>query len=200
MKFEKINFKEKSSRRIYEDYVKRINLTTKSLSKEGQNEILMELNSHIYEGLQQNKNQNEIDRLLDVLEKLGAPEETLRLLIADKKMEQATRTFNPLHMFRALALNLGNGISYVIFFILYLMLFGFVFLIFSEIFDPQSTGLFFEGNNFQALGKISPDYLKGSGTREILGSWFIPAMLFAIVIFYLIITFLLKIKRKINRT
>lgn len=200
MNLEKIKFKDSGAQRIYSDYLKRIERVVIPLPKSDRQEVLMEFNSHIYESLQQNKNESEIDRLLDVLEKLGPPEETLKPLVADKKMEQATRTFNPLHMVKALALNLGNGISYVIFFLLYLMLFGFVFMILPEIFDSSSTGLFLNGNDFQALGKINSEYLKGTATREVLGSWFIPAMLVAIVIFYILITFLLKIKRKINRT
>lgn len=199
MSIEKIQFEEKASERIYRDYLKRIEKTTKSLDKEDRQEVLMEFNSHIYEGLQQNKNSGEINRLLDILEKLGSPEEVLKPLIANKKMEQATRSFNPLHMLRALALNITNGVSYVIFFILYLSLFGFVFLIYSKITNPIETGLFFKGSYFQALGRISPEYLEGTQTHEILGNWFIPAMLLAIVISYVIITLLIRFKRIINK-
>lgn len=198
MSIEKIKFKEKASLRIYEDYLKRISRVTKGLPKKDQKEVLMEFNSHIYEGLQQNDNTNEIDRLLDVLEKLGSPEEVLKPLIADKKMEQATRTFNPLHMIRALVLNVTNGISYLIFFVLYLMLFGFVFLIYAKLTNPAETGLFFNGNNLQALGRISPAYIEGTQIHEVLGNWFIPVMLMAIVLFYVLITLLIKVKRRIN--
>lgn len=198
MSLEKIQFTNQASKRVYEDYLKRIQRTIKSLSKNDRNEILMEINSHIYEGFQQNKGNDEIDRLLDVLEKLGSPEEVLKPLVADKKMEQATRTFNPFHIAKALLLNITNGVSYIIFFALYLMLFGFVFLIFSEIVNPSGTGLFFDGNSFQALGKINPEYLEGSTIHEVLGYWFIPAMILAILISYFLITLLMKFKRKIN--
>jgi len=198
MKVSKIKFNEEASRRIYEDYLKRVARSIKSLPKKDQNEVLLEFNSHIYEGLQHNDKVNEIDRLLDVLERLGSPEKTLKPLVADKKLEQATRTFNPLHVVKALALNVGNGISYIIFFMLYLMLFGFIFLIYSEITDPKSTGLFFNGNDFQALGKINPEYLIESTTHEILGNWFIPAMLLSIIVFYFLITILLRVKRKVR--
>ena len=173
--------------------------TVKPLDTKEQNEILMEINSHIYEGLQRNKTNNEIDRLLDILDKLGVPEEMLKPLVADKKLEQATRTFNPLHIFKALSLNITNGISYVIFFILYLCLFGFVFLIYAKIKNPKGVGLFFENNQFLALGKINPEYLENSSYTEVLGNWFIPVMVLAILLFYLLITLLLKVKRKINK-
>lgn len=198
MNIEKIKFSEKASERIYEDYLKRISQVTKGLPKKDQQETLMEFNSHIYEGLQQNGNTNEIDRLLDVLEKLGRPEEVLKPLIADKKMEQATRTFNPIHMIKALALNITNGISYIIFFVLYLLLFGFVFLIYSKITNPLETGLFFNGKKFQVLGRMNSSHIESTQIHEVLGNWFIPAMLGAIVIFYILITLLIRIKRKIN--
>ena len=94
-----INFKEKTSQKIYADYIKRINRTTSVLAKDDQQDVLMEFNSHIYEGMARKSNGSEVDHLLDVLEKLGAPEEVLKPLIAQKKLEQATRSFNPVDVF-----------------------------------------------------------------------------------------------------
>lgn len=198
MRLLEIQFEEKASKRIYDKYMSQVKKTVKPLNAKEQDDILLEINSHIYEGLQQNKHNNEIDRLLDILDKLGVPDEVLKPLVADKKMEQATRSFNPWHMLKALVLNITNGISYLVFLVLYLMLFGFVFLIYSKLTKPVETGLFFDGNHFQALGRISPEYLEGTTTHELLGHWFIPAMLVAIVLFYILITLLIRIKRKIN--
>ena len=199
MKLTEIPFKRNASKRIYDDYLKRVKKTIKPLYPEDQKEILLEINSHIYEGLQHKKNENEVDALLDILDKLGPPGEVLKPLVADKKMEQATRTFNPLHIFKALILNISNGISYIIFFILYLLLFGFVFLIYAKIDDPEGVGLFLKNGKFQALGKLNPAYLEGSAYTEVLGNWFIPVMVLSIIASYLLITFLLKFKRKINK-
>ena len=199
MKLTEIPFKENASKRVYESYMKRVKKTIKPLYAKDQKEILLEINSHIYEGLQHKKAESEIDALLDILDKLGPPEEVLRPLVADKKMEQATTTFNPLHIFKALALNITNGISYVFFFILYLCLFGFVFLIYAKITNSEGVGLFINNGQFQALGKLNPEYLQDSGYTEVLGNWFIPVMLLSILVFYLLITLLLKFKRKINK-
>jgi hypothetical protein len=87
----------------------------------------------------------------------------------------------------------------LIFFILYLGLFGFVFLIFAKITNPKGVGLFFENNQFLALGKINPEYLENTTYTEVLGNWFVPVMLLSILLFYLLITLLLKLKRKINK-
>ncbi|KQO22578.1 hypothetical protein ASF10_09415 [Flavobacterium sp. Leaf82] len=201
MRIEDIKFEEKASQRIYNDYMKRIRKATASLSKINQDDIYMEFNSHIYESIQHKNGANEVDSLLDIIEKLGSPEEVLKPLVADKKLEQATKTFNPVHVFKALVLNFTNGISYIFFFVLYLFLFGFVFLIFAKIFNPSLVGLYMKKDSFSVfvLGMINPEDQIKSQTHEVLGNWFIPVMLLSIVFFYFIITLLLKFKKSINQ-
>ncbi|MEP6805411.1 MAG: hypothetical protein ABI892_12870 [Flavobacterium sp.] len=201
MKIEDIKFEQKASQRIYNDYMKRVKKATSSLSKINQDDIYMEFNSHIYESIQHRNNTNEIDSLLDIIEKLGIPEEVLKPLIADKKLEQATKTFNPVHVFKALILNFTNGVSYVFFFVLYLFLFGFVFLIFAKIFYPSLVGLHIKPHSYSVfiLGIVNPESQLKKETIEVLGNWFIPAMLLSIVLFYFFITLLLKLKKSINQ-
>ncbi|MGJ8667839.1 MAG: hypothetical protein ACSHW7_15845 [Patiriisocius sp.] len=199
MKIKEIEFKETASKRVYDSYIKRTKKAIGSLPLSDQNDILLEFNSHIYEGLQRNQNKTEIDNLLDILDKLGIPEEVLKPLVADKKMEQATKTFNPLHIIKALALNITNGISYVIFFILYSLLFGFVYLIYAKIVNPKEVGLFLQNDSFLVLGKINQEKLSDTGITEVLGNWFIPIVLLSILVSYFLITYLLKLKRKINK-
>lgn len=194
MRSASIKFNQTASERIYLDYMKRVKRVTRSLSKENQEDISMELNSHIFEAIRQKNSDNEVDSLLDVLEKIGAPEEVLKPLVADKQLEQATRTFNPVHIFKALLLNITNGISYIIFLLLYLFLFSFVFLIFAKLWNPGKVGFYYSDPSSFIFGiSNNPD------RPEILGNWFIPAMLLAIAFFYIIITFLLKLKKYINR-
>lgn len=201
MRIEDLKFEQKASQRIYNDYMKRIKKATSSLSQNNQDDIYMEFNSHIFESIQHNKEKNEIDALLDIIEKLGTPEEVLKPLVADKKLEQATRTFNPIHVFKALILNFTNGVSYIFFFVLYLFLFGFVFLIFAKIFNPSLVGLYMKKESFSVfvLGIVSPDDQIRNQTSEVLGNWFIPVMISAIVLFYFLITLLLKFKKSINQ-
>lgn len=199
MKIKEIEFNETASKRVYDSYIKRTKKAIRPLTLSDQNDILLEFNSHIYEGLQRNQNKTEIENLLDILDKLGIPEEVLKPLVADKKMEQATKTFNPLHIIKALVLNVTNGISYVIFFILYLLLFGFVYLIYAKIVNPKEVGLFFQNDSFLVLGKINQEKLSDTGITEVLGNWFIPIVLLSIFVSYFLITYLLKLKRKINK-
>jgi uncharacterized membrane protein len=197
MKSENIKFSQEASKRVYNDYMKRVRKATSSLSKQNQDDIYMEFNSHIFEAIQQKNNINEIDLLLNILEKLGIPEEVLKPLIADKKLEQATKTFNPIHVFKALILNFTNGITYIIFFFLYLLLFGFVFLIFAKIANPSQVGLFYKDASIVVLGMTSNT--NQSGITELLGNWFIPVMLISTIFFYVFITLLLKFKKSINQ-
>jgi len=196
MKLKEIQFNDQSAERIYRDYLYRIRKEVKGLNQQNQDEILMELNSHIYENLQEHPTGNEVEKLLNILEKLGRPEEILKPLVADKKLEEATKSFNPLHIFRALMLNLTNGISYIIFFILYLFLFGFVFLIGAKIWDPTEVGFFYKPGEVFVLG-LSKGLVHPSD--ELLGNWFIPAMVVSAIALYFIITLLLKLKRTINK-
>jgi uncharacterized membrane protein len=185
MKIENIKFNEVASQRIYNDYMKRVIKATNSLSTENQNDIYMEINSHIYDSLQNKKNENEIELTLDIIERLRIPEEVLKPLVADKKLEQATKKFNPIHIFKALILNFTNGISYVIFFILYLLLLlllGFVFLIFAKIIYPTEVGMFAQNNKIIAMGCIRME--DNQNVKEILGNWFIPFTLICIIVFY----------------
>lgn len=196
MRTEEIKFSQPASQRIYNDYMKRILKVTNSLSKEDKQDVYMEFNSHIFEALQHKNGANEIDVLLDVIEKLGVPEEVLKPLLADKKLEQATKTFNPIHVFKALLLNLTNGFSYVFFFVLYLLLFVFVFLIFAKIKNPSEVGFWYKNSTSFVFGLSNK--LNQGGQTELLGNAFIPVMLTSIILFYILITLLLKFKKSIN--
>jgi len=194
MKVEKLKFKDKSTERVYNNYLKRIGHAVKTLPSAEREDVLMEFNSHIYEGLQRKTAGNEMDCLLDVIDKLGEPEKVLQPLVADKKMDQAVKSFNPIHVFKALALNIGNGISYIIFAFLYLMLSSFVFLVFAKIVYPSQVGMYFLDEKFQVIGMAQDNV----GYSEVLGYWFIPVMIGAAVFFYLLITLLMKLKRALN--
>lgn len=195
MEFKKIQFKESNAQRIYDNYITSIKTATKPLVAKDRQEILMEFNSHIYESLQSNTAGAEIDKLLNAIDKLGTPEDVLKPLIADKLLDKATRSFNPVDVLRALAVNITNGISYVIFFILYLCLGVFLFLIFAKIFKGDQVGMFFKDGKFQVLGitPSSPEYV------EVLGYWFIPVMLLSMIVLYIVITLLLKLKKRITK-
>ncbi len=191
MKFKEIKFEDINAQRVYENYINNIKNVTKQLEKSDRLEVLMEFNSHIYESLQSKKDKSELAALLDSIDKLGSPEKVLKPLIAEKSLEKATKSFNPLEILKALLLNIGNGLSYIVFFLLYLSLGTFLFLIFAKLFN-NNVGMYYRDNKFQALG-----YVKGAEYYEVLGNMFIPTMLMVAIGLYILITSLLKLKKAI---
>lgn len=198
MEFKKIQFKNADSQKIYENYLKQIQSAIKKLSEEDKKDILMELNSHIYESMSKtNDESNETKNLIETIDKIGIPNEVLKPLIAEKKLNQATKTFNPIHIFQALILNFSYGIIYFIFFILYLFLFSFVVLIFGKIFFPDNVGFYYKkGEIFQYGGFLENGNLQN---YEVLGNWFIPVTIILGIISYFLLTFLLKLKKSMSK-
>ncbi len=193
-----IVFKHRTAQKIYDDYIKRIQRMVADLPKEDRLDTLMEFNSHIFESISQSQPESEVDDLMEILEKLGAPEEVLIPLKAERKLHQATKTFNPIHVFKAIVLNIGNGIVYTVFAILYLFLGVFVFCIFAKLWNPDAVGMYFNQNGFQAIGVVTGQEVESGEVYEVLGNWFIPVMLIISLVWYLLITFLLKIKKSLN--
>ncbi len=187
-----IKMKSDAAQKIYDNYAKRIKRISKVLSSEDQNDLLKEIESHVYEGMERSNRGDEVSGLMDVLERLGEPEDFLKPLVAKKKMDQALTTFNPKHVFQGLALNIGKGFKSILFSILYLFLFTFVGLIALKIAFPKKTGLFYLDGEFMGFGFIQDHALYG----EVMGWWFIPTCLLGAGIFYLVVTLLMKLFHK----
>lgn len=183
-----IEFKNIDTQRVYNDYINRSKRAVKILSAEDQEDCLMEINSYIYEYIQNNPQEKELTAMLNILERLGDPEITLKEVVAAKKIDQAVRTFNVKHLMQALLLNLKNGVVYVILFIMALLGACFPILIVLKLIFPELTGLYV-GNHTLFFG-ITP---KRHGVSEVLGNWFIPSVILLGVLFYFIIIFLLKL-------
>ncbi|MGH1336186.1 MAG: hypothetical protein ACRBFS_08665 [Aureispira sp.] len=193
-----IKFEDPTAQKLYNNYIGQAKKATKVLSSIDQEDILMELNSHIYEAIQQKgEEHSEIEVVVNIIDQLGVPTEILKPLIADKKMDQATKTFNPIHIAKALLLNITNGVTYVVFALLYLSLFLGLFLIGAKIMDPQGVGLFFRSGEFLVLGK-SPEVLSNPAVEEVLGHWFIPTIALFTIALYFLITLLLKFKNQLK--
>lgn len=186
-----IEFTNANAKRIYSDYIDRSKRVLRILSENDREDCLMELNSYIYEYLQNHHTEDETTALLNILERLGAPEITLKEVVAARKIDQAVKTFNLRHLIEALLLNLRNGVVYVILFILTLLLLCFPVLAVMELFHPDQTGLFIgEGAFF--FGTQSG----ASVNREVLGHAFIPVVALLGTASYFLIIFLLKLVKK----
>lgn len=183
-----IEFKNQASQRVYNDYMNRCKRVIKILSDSDQQECLMEVNSYIYEYVNNHQHEEELTALLNIIERLGAPEVTLKEVVAGKKISQAVRTFNLKHLIQALLLNLRNGIAYIILFIMTLTLLCFPVVIILEIINPVKTGLWVGKGHF-VFGQVLPQ----AGVNEVLGNFFIPVVILLGILLYFLIIFLLKL-------
>lgn len=198
MKFKEIEFKSRNAEKIYRDYIVRVKRYIRILNQDNQTEVLLEINSHIYESFTQNSDEaQETEKLLDSLDKLGEPDVFLKALVAEKKLDEATRTFNPVKIVNALVLNIGNGISYIIFGLLYLLLFAFIYVIIAKLASPENIGLYYRPGKVFVIGKYTAAGINEAEFEQ-LGNWFIPVMITAILFFYTVITILLKLKTNLK--
>lgn len=191
----KLEFKDKSAKEVYDSYIKRVRQTITILSKIDKEDVLMEFNSHIFEGLQKNNTKNELENILKITTELGDPEVVLKPLIAEKKLHQATRTFNPKHIIQALFLNIKNGVIYSVFALIYICLFVFGILIILKMIYPNDTGLFLDKDGFFVLGR----YSASDNITEVFGGWLIPTLFLISLALYIIITLMLKTTRKTQK-
>lgn len=189
----RIIFTNTSAQKIYDDYLKRAERVTSILAPADQLEIMMEINSHIYEATHGVLANHEVEQLLDTLEKLGAPEEVLQPLVANKKVVQATKSFRPRHIMQALYLNINNGAGFIIFGVIYLLIIMLGILIPLKLIYPEKTGLFIRNDHFFGFGYVTE--LK-PGLTELLGNWFILVIVFLMGAFYFLNTLLFRLLRK----
>ena len=189
----RINFTNATAQKIYDDYFTRVRRCIKILSADDQLEISMELNSHVYEAIQGGAVQDEIEVLVDTLEKLGPPEEVLRPLIAEKKVAQAGRSFNPKHIVQALFLNMNRGAAYILIALVYLLIISFGSLIVFKLIFPSNTGLFVKDEHFYAFGHTT---IIPPGASELLGNSFIFIVILLMGLFYFINTLLFRLMKR----
>jgi uncharacterized membrane protein len=182
-----------SSQKIYDDYIVRCNKSLRILSEEDREDCLLEINSYIHEYLDDNKlnGKDEIENLLNILDRIGIPEETFKELIASKKIIQAVYTYNPKVLIQALILNIQNGFIYIILSILFLFLTTFQILIILKLIKPDSVGLYVGFQTF-FFGFTDSD----KNLTEVLGNWFIPTSIIISLVLYFLILFVLQTKGK----
>jgi uncharacterized membrane protein len=186
-----LQFTGSNAQRIYYDYISRCKKAVRLLSSSDQEDCLMEINSHIYEYLENNKSGDETADLLTILERLGNPDETLKEVIAVKKTQQAVKSYNPKHLAESLALNIKNGVFYIILSLLFLLSGTFFVLAMLKLFFYKTVGCYV-GNGAFYFGFSDGK----SDAKEVLGHWFIPIVVATGLLVYYLIILLLKIKTK----
>ena len=189
----RLQFENRSAQKVYDSYIRRIERTIKSLSKSDQKEIVMELNSHIYAALETaNRPKDDLGSIVRVTDELGDPEVILSPMVEERSITRATKTFNPLHIAKALLLNIKNGIIYSIYIVLYSAITICLIALGFKILYPNTIGFLVNpANGDWHIGRASnPNY------QEVLGHWFVPSGLAVLVILYIMLTLSMRLRKK----
>ena len=194
-----MELKTESGKKVYEFYFKRVNRVISTLPSEDKKDIQMEVDSHLFESMTAQPAVDEVTSLLNAIQHLGEPEDYLGAVVAERKMRQATRSFNPIHVYSALAMQIGRGVAnsikYTVFGLLYLLIVVFGLLSLLKFIFPENVGYFRNPNGQNAFGYMS-NVGEMEGTSEVLGYWFVPVCIFFALFLYVVTTFLMKIFSK----
>ena len=186
-------FTDKNCIRIWNDYFKRIRRITRKLDKKQQKEIIMELESHIYDSFNEEKGSDQTANLLNVLDRLGQPEEFLKPLISKKLILRGTSTYSILKILQGLYYNIyttiPNLIISVIFTIGYIFVFTLFIMAFLKIFFPAHIGYFSYADGSRTFGIISDT----TGASELLGYWIIPLCLVTGILLHIVFSYVLRL-------
>src|ERR1700694_476971 len=116
-----MNFDQIKRDPAYQAYMQQVTRQIGDLKPALQNDIRMEINSHIYESL---ASAAATSTLAEVLERLGDPAQYLPEWTAQKKLETATQSYDPVRIIKALFLAMryhgAHMVKYVLFGLLYL--------------------------------------------------------------------------------
>ena len=93
-------------RRIVENYIGRLKARLKSLPEKDRAELVGEMYSHIYESFQEDPAENEIDRILNVLNRLGDPDRAASDWISSAMVRMGKRKRIPLYILGGLLLGI----------------------------------------------------------------------------------------------
>jgi uncharacterized protein (UPF0335 family) len=183
------DFNSAEAYKIYVKYIERVNDAISILPKDDILDIVNEIDSHIYESFICNQAiVSEKERMQAVIDNLGEPQSYLKPVIAERQLRQAINKYNIFGILKGILAVLLTGGQYITVFIVYLFLLSGGFLVIAKIFYPDKTGLFVDE------AQITLGYLSQINAEavELLGYWLIPVSVISCVIFYFLMTFILK--------
>ena len=189
-------FSDEISQRIWNNYIRRVEKVLRKMPRQKQSEITLEIKSHILESFQQAEGEDEPNRLLNTIDKLGDPEEFLKPIIADNYFLDASSTLNPKSIVYGLINKFFTGIKNAILSITlglgYLFLVVFALLSLLKLFLPGNVGVFV-GSQSGIKNKVIIGYTTSPFGQEIMGYWIIPVRLIIALVLYIGLTKLLRV-------
>jgi hypothetical protein len=183
------------SRRIWENYSKQINRIIKPLADKQKEEILLELQSHLYESMANDCAADEESRVLNAIEKLGDPNVFLQPIVKDKLLYNTLKSLSPVNVLLLFFKNLFSGIKKFV----YSILIGVGYLISSILFLAGFFKIFYHEVGFYYFGPPWYKFFIGvvdikvnKNGKELLGFWLIPLGIGASILIYYGLTKLLN--------
>ncbi|WP_312332022.1 hypothetical protein [Sphingobacterium sp.] len=201
MHYNQIHFTNRSSAQLYKNYMSTATALVKRLALEQRQDILCEINSHIFEALQQQFPQQLIQdttpmQLEDILEKLGLPATFILEMISSASLGQAVAPSTEPASLLKMPIMLARAIVNLVYYTTYTLMLIAIFLVVAKFVDPQGVGFFYAPNKFFIFGKLILQHEEAIRYEQ-LGNYFIPVLLFIITGLYYSSTLILKIKKSI---
>jgi len=185
-------FIERNSNKIWNDYFRRIRKNLILLNQQQKQDMIKELEGHIYESFMESDGENETEKLLNALERMGDPDEFLKPLLSKELLIKGTKSFSLIAIFKGLYLNIYAGLKAVflslVFGVGFLLSVSMAIVAAAKLIIPDKVGLFLFPDGNWSFGIIS----NIGGANEILGYWIIPICLSFSVTLYIFLTYLVK--------
>ncbi len=84
--------------KIVENYLNRFNLRLKSFPEQDRDELVKEIHSHIYESFTNDPTENEVERIFNVLDKLGEPADVISSRMPEAMVSMGKKKKRPLYI------------------------------------------------------------------------------------------------------
>jgi len=189
-------FTDPNSQRIWDNYFKRVKKIIRVMDGKAQHETTMEIQDHLYQSFLDGHDDNEVSRLLMAIDRLGEPEEFLRLVVSDKFLKKGMRTLSPRNLILGLFYGMWGGMRQVIgglvFGMGYLLTFIMGLMSFAKVFFPDKLGLFIWPDGSWIFGLVEDT----TGSQDVLGYWIILLSLAITFVLYYILTLSVRIVLK----
>ena len=183
------------SKRIWNNYIKQVNRIIKPINDKQKEEILMELQSHVYESMTNDCSGDEESKILNAVEKLGDPVVYLQPIVKDKLLYNTLKTLNPVGVFSLFFKNIMAGFKRFLFSILL----GVGYFISAILFISGLLKIFIHEVGFYYIGPSWYHFLIGvidkqhdNTAKDLLGLWLIPIGIGSSIIIYYGLTKLLN--------
>ncbi len=174
---------------IWDRFFNRISAICRPLPNHHRQEIMLELQDHLFESFARQPGDSEATRLEQAITKIGDPEEFVKPMVADHQLANAGRTMNPRSVFLGLQFNMARGTKAVLTSLLfglgYLLSLAFLLVAIGKPFSPESIGLFAHTGGGYSLGIFDQP---PQGATELVGYWIIPIGIAVSVVSYWVLT------------